>query len=396
MNHKKKVEISSSDKVAVLLETTTLTQTEIADKVGCSSHLVGKIQNRDKIRKEDFKLKKLEEQKTLPTPLEEIEKRRLQARVRDLESRLKNTTHELEYTLEKYDEALLLKSKKYNDIPIIEINNHIKDEAVPIIQLSDWHVEERIERSTTHGLNEFNPDIAEMRVKKLTENILKLVKKERQDVTINNIVLCLGGDFINGYLHDHDVQMNFKTPIEAVIFAKELISGLLKSLIEYGKFKKITCVCIRGNHGRLTKRMQSSNDYKMNLEAIIYQLLKQEFKQIEWYIPDSELGYFKVFDKTIRAFHGHQIKFQGGVGDLTIPMNKAIMKWDKTTKADWNLSHHYHSFWTPTRNCSLNGSLCGYNSYAVSLGFQYEPPLQSFHLLDKKKGFTVRVPLFCE
>ena len=44
-----KTEITSSQKVRVLLETTTLTQTEIADKAGCSTHLVGKIQKTEKI-----------------------------------------------------------------------------------------------------------------------------------------------------------------------------------------------------------------------------------------------------------------------------------------------------------------------------------------------------------
>jgi len=60
-----KTEITSSQKVRVLLETTTLTQTEIADKAGCSTHLVGKIQKTEKIRKEDFALKRKKEEKRI-------------------------------------------------------------------------------------------------------------------------------------------------------------------------------------------------------------------------------------------------------------------------------------------------------------------------------------------
>lgn len=329
---------------------------------------------------------------------EEIKERRHNALVKTLQDNLKKVLSDYDALMGMYDNALLIQENTNVKPAIISINKSINSQATPIIQWSDWHIEERIERKTTQGLNEYNPDIATKRVELLSLNTLKLVKKERQDTKINQIVICLGGDFINNFLHEHDVQMNFMHPIEATVFAKTLLVKALKTLAKNGEFKKIVVMCIRGNHGRLTKRMQSSNDYMMNLEAVLYYMLKQELGDdvFEWHIPESELGYVEVYGKKIRMMHGHQISYQGGVGDLTIPMNKFIMKQDKTYKADWNLTHHYHSFWMPTRNTSLNGSLCGWNSYALSCGFPFEPPLQTFHLLDSKKGFTVRTPIHCE
>ena len=332
------------------------------------------------------------------TTKDEIILRRKDAKIKFLETNNKRLVADYEALMDQYDNALLLQEISQAIVPTIDINPSIPSEAVPIIQYSDWHVEERIEKRTTQGKNEFNPDIAKQRVINLSNNTLKLIRKERQDVTIKKLVVCLGGDFINNYLHEHDVQMNFMSPIEAAIFAKELLVMSLKMIAQDAEVDKIIIMCIRGNHGRLTRRMQTSNDYKMNLEAVLYYMLKNELTDdiYEWHIPDSELGYIKIFDKLIRSFHGHQVKFQGGVGDLSIPINKLVMKWDKTDKADWNLMHHYHSFWTPTRNTSLNGSLCGWNSYALSLGLQYEPALQTFHLLDQKRSFTVRTPIHCE
>jgi hypothetical protein len=342
---------------------------------------------------------KISDRKEIEKTIEEkVEERRNNAKIKLLQDQNKKLILEYDKLMEQYDHALLIKERVKVVTPKIVFNTSINNQATPIIQFSDWHVEERIERSTTHGKNEFNPDIAAKRVDTLTLNTLKNIKKERQDVKINEIVICLGGDFINNFLHEHDVQMNFMHPIEAAIFAKTLLYKSLSTLAKNGDFKRIVVLCIRGNHGRLTKKMQSSNDYKMNLEAIIYYMLKQELNDsvFEWHIPESQIGYVNVYGKVIRAFHGHEIKFQGGVGDLTIPANKFIMKQDKTEKADWNLMHHYHSFWTPTRNTSLNGSLCGWNSYALSLGLPYEPALQTFHLLDAKRGFTVRTPIHCE
>jgi hypothetical protein len=388
---------TKTEQVKVFLSENTdtkLTIVEIAKKFKCSTRIVDRakaeLKNEGKIKDKEPKREQ--------TIDERIEERRENGRIKMLEKQNKELFDRYEVLMEHYENALLIKEKSRFDIPKIVLGSNIGSSAVPIVQYSDWHLEERIERKTTQGLNEFNPDIAAKRVDILSLNTLKIIKKERQDVKINEIVICLGGDFINNFLHEHDVQMNFMHPIEAVVFAKTLLAKSLSTIAKYGNFKRIIVMCIRGNHGRLTKRMQSSNDYAMNYESIIYYMLKQELSDgvFEWHIPESEHGYLEVYGKTIRCFHGHQVNYQGGVGDITIPVNKAIMKWDKTKKADWNLMHHYHRFWMPTGNTSLNGSLCGWNSYALSCGFQFEPPLQAFHLLDSKRGFTVRTPIHCE
>lgn len=363
----------------------------------CKSELrsAGKLAKYDPSHRRKIEDAKVEQEKTIE---EKVDERRDKTKIKLLQEQNKRLLSDYDKLMEQYDNALLVKENT-NAKPLkITLNTSIASQATPIIQWSDWHLEERIEKKTTRGLNEYNPDIASKRVDTLALNTLKIVKKERQDVKINQIVVCLGGDFINNFLHEHDVQMNFMHPIEATIFAKNMLVKALSTLAKNGDFKKIYVPCIRGNHGRLTKRMQSSNDYKMNLEAVLYYMLKQELNDsiFEFQIPESELGYIEVYDKKIRIMHGHQINYQGGVGDITIPVNKFIMKQDKTEKADWNLMHHYHRFWMPTGNTSLNGSLCGWNSYALSCGFPFEPPLQAFHLLDAKRGFTVRTPIFCQ
>lgn len=372
----------------------------VAKKFKTSREYVTKM--RSELRKGNLSIPRLDSQSnTGPVPLtidQELVERQRQAIIKDYQRRLQELLFKYNELNKKFDEALALKQYTETTIPKITIDPKVKSQAIPIIQFSDWHVEEKIEKSTTGGLNEYNPDIARHRAQNLATNTLKLIRKERQDVNIDTLLICLGGDFINNYLHEHDVQMNFMSPLEAAMFAKELLKQTLLTIADNAKVKKIVVMCIRGNHGRLTRRMQSSNDYKMNLEAIVYYMLRQELGEeiFEWHIPESELGYIEVFGKRIRAFHGHQVSYQGGVGDITIPVNKAIMRWDKTDKADWNLMHHYHSFWMPTRNCSLNGSLCGWNSYALSIGAAYEPPTQVFHLLDAKRGFTVRTAIQCE
>jgi len=380
-----------------LLQNPKVGSTELSNKFKTSRQYIVQLKKELRDGKLSLPLKQ-NGTNALPIDVELVERQR-QAIITDYKRRVQELLYRYEELNKKYDEALALKQYSEVDVPAIKINlSNKRDQGTPIIQYSDWHVEEKIEKVTTGGRNEFNPDIARKRSQVLATNTLKLIKKERQDLDIKQLVVCLGGDFINNYLHDHDVQMNFMSPVEATMFAKELLKQTLLTLAHNAQVDKIVLLCVRGNHGRLTKRMQSSNDYKMNLEAILYHTLKQELNDdiFEWHIPESELAYIDVYGKNIRAFHGHQVNYQGGVGDITIPINKAIMKWDKTNKADWNLMHHYHSYWMPTRNTSLNGSLCGWNSYALSIGAPYEQALQTFHLLDAKRGFTTRMPILCE
>jgi hypothetical protein len=328
----------------------------------------------------------------------ELNRRRESAVVKSLGEKVRALTNELKKTNEALDNALAIKdTTEYKSNPLTW-NNNLKGEAVALVQFSDWHVGKRIDKKTTNGLNEYNPDIAKRRSEAVTKNLLKLIKKERQDIKIPNLVINLGGDAVNNYLHEGDSQQNYMSPLEEVRFAKQLIGNSLKTLAENGDFKKIVLLCQRGNHPRLTKKMQSSVDYKMNLEAMLYWILADDFsdKLFEWHIPQADIGYYTVGDKVLRYFHGHQIGYQGGVGGLTIPMNKKIMYWDKTFKADYNMVSHWHQYSTPTKRASVNSSLCGYDEFAQSCGFEYEPATQTLQLLDKNRGFTGRFPILSE
>lgn len=44
----------------------------------------------------------------------------------------------------------------------------------------------------------------------------------------------------------------------------------------------------------------------------------------------------------------------------------------------------------------MTGSLCGFDTYAQSIGASKEPPLQAYRLLDSKYGFTGFNPIICE
>jgi hypothetical protein len=273
-----------------------------------------------------------------------------------------------------------------------------KGEAAAIVQLSDWHVEERVDKKTVNGLNEYNPDIAKFRAENCFRNILKLVKKERNDIKIDKLVLYLGGDFINNFLRMEMVEDNYMNPIEATLFAKDLLFNGIKFLADNGNFKEIVIPTSVGNHGRTTEKLHISTSYKNSYEWLLYKYLAdafKEYKNINFIISESEFNYIKVYDKTLRFFHGQNIKFGGGIGGLSVPLIKVIHRLNTQIHADYNYVCHWHQYIHPTKDCTVNGSLIGFSPYSQYIGAAPEPPVQGFRLLDSKRGFTVTTPIIC-
>jgi hypothetical protein len=311
-------------------------------------------------------------------------------------NQLANRIIELERDLE-----LLKKVKQYDpkrfDIPA-PINRN-KKEATAIIQWSDWHVDEKVDSGTVNGMNEYDQFVAKKRALKLFENCVKLTNSQRSAVTIKRLVIQAGGDSIGAFIHPELVQTNTMSPLEGIFFAKELHIAGIDYQLKYGDYDEIIVVCNRGNHPRLTPKMQYANDYSMNLETFLYYSLMDHYranKKVVFKIDKSELSYLSIYGKVLRFFHGWQVKSQGGIGGIGIPLYKKIHRWNNNKPAYYNFMCDKHTYSQPTPDCQLNGSLKGYDAFAESNGFSYQPPIQSFTLLDSEYGITIKAPIFCE
>lgn len=262
---------------------------------------------------------------------------------------------------------------------------------------SDFHVGQRVDPRTVNYLNEFNPDIAERRVGNYFTNLLKLVKKERQDVEIRNLVLWLGGDFISGYIHDELIETNYMTPFQEAEFAQNLLAGGLKMLGDKGKFEKITVVCSTGNHGRATKKVHHGSETNNSYEHFIYWNLRKNLADpvFHWQVAEGYFTYVDIYDKLYRFHHGHSVRFMGGIGGLSIPMQKFVHRADQQRPAAHSFCGHFHQqgFYP---DFTVNGSLVGFDSYALSIGARPERPQQVFRLLDPKRNFTVCAPILLD
>jgi hypothetical protein len=130
---------------------------------------------------------------------------------------------------------------------------------------------------------------------------------------------------------------------------------------------------------------------------LLYKILEGRMagdQQVEWQIADQYFNFMTVYERRIRYHHGDGLKYQGGIGGLTIPTEKAIASWNKSpNRADLDLFGHWHQY-QQNRHWLCNGSLIGYNAYALSIKASFEPPTQTYFLLDKKRGRTMTAPIY--
>jgi len=273
-----------------------------------------------------------------------------------------------------------------------------KHEATALSTLSDIHYEEKITKASTNGLNEYTPDIANRRIKTYFVNLLKLIENNRNDVTIDNLVLGLLGDNIHGFIHEEYISTNYMTPIVASKAVLEQLIAGIKYISQNGKLKHIKIICKVGNHSRTTDKVYSLSELTNSYEYLIYTMLQLIFKddeRIEIVLDESYLTYVQIYDKTIRFEHGHAFKYAGGIGGIYVPLMRHLLRGNKIRPFDLAVMGHWHSI-ESISTALINGSVCGYNAYSMRKGFDFQIPMQQFQLIDSKYGATVNTKIFLD
>lgn len=271
-------------------------------------------------------------------------------------------------------------------------------EATAVVMCSDWHIEEPVDLEKTNGMNQYDLSVAEKRIKKLTDGYLWLLDMHRSKFAIRDMVLWLGGDLLTGYIHEELEESNQLSPVESVLWLQQHIVAMIDTTLALSNLEKLYVPCSYGNHGRSSKKKRISTGAENSYEWMMYQQLKQWYSdepRVEILAPKSQLIYLPVYDYTVRFAHGDQVGYGGGVGGLTIPVNKKIANWDVGRRADITCIGHFHQYLS-LPYLVTNGSLIGFNPFAIAIGAKYEPPQQAFFLIDSRRGKTASYPIWVE
>lgn len=272
------------------------------------------------------------------------------------------------------------------------------NQATAVLVLSDWHVEETVTREQTSGLNDFNLEVADRRISELAQRFGVLLEHERQLVKIDRVVIAALGDFISGHIHEELVETCSLAPHAATRWASSRLRGIIDLAADMAR--EVIVITQPGNHGRSNHgKPRKSTEHDHSFEQHAYQVMAaaEGRRNVRWDIAEGYLGYLDLDGFTIRYHHGHEIRYQGGVGGITIPVNKKIASWNRSRRADLDVFGHWHQWgWLRGRYVS-NGSVIGMNAFALRIGAEFEAPCQSFLVVDHgRREVTRAVPVWCD
>ena len=295
-----------------------------------------------------------------------------------------------------------LNAKKVSELPFekyeFKFNKRKTGVRYAVALFSDAHIEETVKSASVMGLNEYNVKIAKERIEKYFANLVSCLNTDK----VEYLLFASLGDTISGFIHEELSQSNELTPLEATFEAQNLIYNGLKYICDNTELKRIKFVGIVGNHSRVTNKIQHSNGYKMSYEWLMYKNIQKQAEleglPIEFDIPESEMAIEDTSDgKRFLFIHGFQIKGSGNgtVCGIYPSLGRLSLKYGKVYKQDKIYLGHFHSC-ISIPNAVVNGSIIGYNSYALTNGFAYEEPAQMYELYDTNIGQLLTRQIYCK
>lgn len=271
-------------------------------------------------------------------------------------------------------------------------------EMTAVAALSDAHVEEVVDPVSVAYRNEYNLQIADHRLTRMTNSIIWNVEHQRASgrVVIRELVLWLGGDLMTGYIHPELMENNELSPVETVNWLLPRLRNMIGTILARLKLDRIVIPCSYGNHGRTTDKSRVASGAKNSFEWLLYKILEASFaddKRVVFEITQSPHQYVQVYDFWLHFHHGDSLKYQGGVGGLGIPLLKAIAAWDEVKYAHYHHVAHWHTLRDYGRGL-VNGSVIGYAAYSSWIRAAYEPAQQLMYYIDSNRGKTMLTPLW--
>jgi hypothetical protein len=276
----------------------------------------------------------------------------------------------------------------------IQISPSSKPNPAAFVQLcSDWHVGEVVDPDTVSGRNAYNPTVVKKRVSKLAEGGLWMIEAWRSGRRgygwdMDTALCWLGGDMMTGMIHEDLQESNSMSPTGEILFLYDLINQLLTSYAEHPGIKQVIVPCNFGNHGRDTKKMRVNTAWSRSHEYLLYKFLEKQYAKhpkIRIQVPKDEIHLVDLFGHKLRFAHGHQVSYGGGVGGVTIPLIKWVMRQDATDQADLTHIGHHHTY-IDIGNAIVNNSLIGFNPYGKKHGYAFSRASQVCYLLEARRG----------
>lgn len=278
---------------------------------------------------------------------------------------------------------------------------HKPEQATACFQLSDLHLDEVVEPSEVGGLNAYNREVAELRLKLWARKAVEL--GARYAHKWDGALVYLGGDFVSGAIHEELRETNADVLPGTMVHWAPKLAAALKYVADF--YGRVHCPTVVGNHGRLTVKMpfkkRGRNSWDFLLISMVQSLLAND-KRITFDISPGSYLFVPVYSRHTFLSHGDEAGGGSGWSGIFTPVMTIHRKGMELASAhDLRISYSVIGHWHSTllahaRGVSLNGSLKGYDNFASGLRLRPESAAQNFWVESPTRGVTLAAAIFCE
>lgn len=241
-----------------------------------------------------------------------------------------------------------------------------------VLSLGDFHYGAEIECKGLYDeiLNRFNSDIFEMRMERLLDETVDIIKKEN----IYNIHVFLVGDLIDGILRQSQLMRLEYGIIDSTINLAEYMAVWLNTLSEYAL---IRVAAVTGNHSEIRPLKSKNREFEEeNLERIILWYLKSRLANNPNISIDAECRRINMVDVegfSFLLYHGDDSR------SIEQVCRDSVNLYGK--QIDFVVCGHYHKEELIRSGVTASGetviirtpSICGMDGYAQSKGYGGRP-----------------------
>lgn len=270
--------------------------------------------------------------------------------------------------------------------------------GTPWLMLSDLHLDEVVRAPEIGGVNAYDRRIAELRLERTFTNAVEVCQRYWSGIAYDGIVAPLAGDMFSGDIHEELTQTNADTMLGSVLHWSDKLSAGLVLLAE--TFGKVHVPVVVGNHGRRTRKPRSKFRARDNFDWFLGHLLARMVahdKRITFDVAESADCVVDAYSRKVCVTHGDQARGGGGIGGIWPPLMRLDARKRQRAAAvnapyDLLVMGHWHQL-TFGPSFIVNGSLKGYDEYAYTENFGFEPPQQALWLMTPEHGKTWTAPV---
>ncbi len=258
---------------------------------------------------------------------------------------------------------------------------------------SDQHFGEVVRPEEIQDSNAYNLKIACLRLRNHAEKFVSLGLDHLGYLKYDGAHVWWNGDGFSGDIHEELSKSNELSTLATFEFMLDPVVAFFKTIADgYGK---LHVSARRGNHTRTSRKTPAKGRVKESFDWLFMRVVQRELsgdKRITFDIPESDDGIVAQYNHRFLSTHGDQFRGGSGISGIMTPLSLGNYRKLRRNVSigshmvyDTMILGHFHQYLT-LPGLIVNGSLKGYDEYAFTNNFGFEPPLQAFWVTTPEHG----------